>query len=132
MRRLEHWKAAVVASGIAELMDFVAGLADDAEAVVNGCSESWSNGMVARIHQHSEVDQTELLWTSRIPVAPAPCEARILLPEKHIAQRKPWLLNQLYGSLLSEHRFLLLSPDEQRPPLKSCAFIILCRGLLAC
>lgn len=46
LRRLEQWKAAVVASGIAELMDFVAGLADDAEAVVNGCSESWSNGMV--------------------------------------------------------------------------------------
>jgi transposase len=33
-------------SGIAELVDFVEGLADDAEAVVNGCTESWSNGMV--------------------------------------------------------------------------------------
>ena len=29
-----------------ELIDFVEGLADDAEAVVNGCTESWSNGMV--------------------------------------------------------------------------------------
>lgn len=43
---LEKWKAAVRVSGIAELVDFVEGLADDAEAVVNGCSESWSNGMV--------------------------------------------------------------------------------------
>jgi transposase len=43
---LEKWKAAIRASGIAELIDFVEGLADDAEAVVNGCTESWSNGMV--------------------------------------------------------------------------------------
>jgi transposase len=43
---LEQWKAAVRASGIAELVDFVEGLADDAEAVVNGCTESWNNGMV--------------------------------------------------------------------------------------
>ena len=43
---LEQWKGAVRASGIAELRDFVGGLADDAEAVVNGCTESWSNGMV--------------------------------------------------------------------------------------
>jgi transposase len=31
---------------IAELIGFVDGLADDAEAVANGCTESWSNGMV--------------------------------------------------------------------------------------
>jgi len=31
---------------VAELIDFVDGLAEDAEAVANGCSESWSNGMV--------------------------------------------------------------------------------------
>jgi transposase len=43
---LEQWKVAVQASGIPELIDFVEGLADDAEGVVNGCSESWSNGMV--------------------------------------------------------------------------------------
>jgi transposase len=42
---LEQWKGAVRASGIAELIGFVEGLADDAEAVVNGCTESWSNGM---------------------------------------------------------------------------------------
>ena len=34
------------ASGIAELIEFIDGLTDDAEAVANGCSESWSNGMV--------------------------------------------------------------------------------------
>ncbi len=44
--RLEQWKAAVRSSGIAELIAFVDGLADDAEAVANGCSMSWSNGMV--------------------------------------------------------------------------------------
>jgi transposase len=42
--RLEQWKAAVKTSGIAELIDFADGLADDAEAVANGCTESWSNG----------------------------------------------------------------------------------------
>jgi transposase len=45
-RQLEHWKAAIHASGLPELMGFVDGLADDAEAVVNGCIEPWSNGMV--------------------------------------------------------------------------------------
>lgn len=44
--RLEQWKAAVRASEIAELIAFVDGLADDEEAVVNGCSLPWSNGMV--------------------------------------------------------------------------------------
>ena len=44
--RLEQWKAAVQASGIAELITFVDGLADDAEAVANACSLAWSNGMV--------------------------------------------------------------------------------------
>jgi transposase len=44
--RLEQWKAAVRTSGIAELIAFVDGLADDAEAVANGCSMTWSNGMV--------------------------------------------------------------------------------------
>jgi transposase len=33
-------------SGIAELIAFVEGLADDAQAVANGCTESWNNGMV--------------------------------------------------------------------------------------
>lgn len=44
--RLEQWKASVRASRIAELIAFVDGLADDAEAVANGCSLTWSNGTV--------------------------------------------------------------------------------------
>ena len=44
--RLEQWKNAVRASGIAELIAFVDGLADDAEAVAHGCSLTWRNGMV--------------------------------------------------------------------------------------
>jgi hypothetical protein len=43
---LEKWKAAVRASGIPELIGFLQGLADDAEAVVNGWTEAWNNGMV--------------------------------------------------------------------------------------
>src|SRR5207247_6952367 len=45
-QRLEHWKAAVRASGNVEPIGFVDGLADDAEAVANGCTVSWSNGIV--------------------------------------------------------------------------------------
>ena len=44
--RLEQGKATVRASGIAKLIAFVDGLADDAEAVANGCTMTWSNGMV--------------------------------------------------------------------------------------
>jgi transposase len=36
----------VRASGIAELIAFVDGLTDDAEAEALGCSLTWSNGMV--------------------------------------------------------------------------------------
>ena len=43
---LEKWKAAVQRSGIAERRDFVEGLADDAEAVINGCTQTCNNGMV--------------------------------------------------------------------------------------
>ncbi len=46
LQPLEQWKTAVRASGITELMSFVDGLTDDAEAIANGCSESWNNGMV--------------------------------------------------------------------------------------
>ena len=43
---LEQWRAHVRVSGIEELITFVDGLAEDAEAVVNGCTLIWSNGMV--------------------------------------------------------------------------------------
>ena len=35
VQRFEHWKASVQESGIKELLNFVEGLADDAEAVAN-------------------------------------------------------------------------------------------------
>jgi transposase len=44
--RMEQWKATVRASGIADLVAFVDGIDDDAEAVINGCTMTWSNGMV--------------------------------------------------------------------------------------
>jgi transposase len=43
--RLEQWKDSVRTSGIAELIAFVDGLADDGEAVANGCTLTWNNGM---------------------------------------------------------------------------------------
>lgn len=43
--RLAQWKDSVRTSGIAELIAFVDGLADDGEAVANGCTLTWNNGM---------------------------------------------------------------------------------------
>lgn len=45
-QHLEQWKAAVRESGIAELIRFVDGLADDAVAIANACTKEWSNGIV--------------------------------------------------------------------------------------
>jgi hypothetical protein len=73
--RLEQWNATVQASGIAELIGFVDGLANDAEAVANGCTESWSNGMVEGFVNTREVDQTQNVRTGRISVAPTSCPA---------------------------------------------------------
>jgi len=83
--RLEQWKATVRASGIAELIAFVDGLADDAEAVANGCSLILVQRDGRGVRQQSQMDQTELLWTSGISFASTSSEARILLPERHIA-----------------------------------------------
>ena len=46
LTQLEHWKTTVRESGIVELIRFVDGLADDAVAIANACTQSWSNGMV--------------------------------------------------------------------------------------
>jgi transposase len=79
---LEHWKAAVQASGIAELITFVEGLADDTEAVVNGCTESWSNGMVEGF-----VNKVKWIKRSSYGQAGFPLlQRRVLL---HPAVRKP-------------------------------------------
>jgi len=77
--RLEQWKAAVQASGIAELIAFVDGLADDAEAVANGCSERWSNGMV-------EGFITKVKWIKRSSYGQAGfplLQRRVLLHRAH-------------------------------------------------
>ncbi len=79
---LEQWKRAVLASGIAELRDFVGGLADDAEAIVNGCTESWSNGMVEGF-----VNKVKWIKRSSYGQAGFPLlQRRVLL---HPAVRKP-------------------------------------------
>ncbi len=67
--RLAYWEAAVRASGITELIDFVDGLADDAEAVANGCSLILVQRDGRGVRQQSQMDQTELLWTSGISFA---------------------------------------------------------------
>ncbi len=46
VERLEQWKAAVYASEVKELISFVDGLTDDAEAIAHACTQAWSNGMV--------------------------------------------------------------------------------------
>jgi transposase len=79
---LEQWKAAVRASGVAELITFVEGLADDAEAIVNGCTESWSNGMVEGF-----VNKVKWIKRSSYGQAGFPLlQRRVLL---HPAIRKP-------------------------------------------
>ena|ERR1700680_1050757 len=39
------------------------------------------------VRQYSEMDQTELLWTSSISAATTPCEARIPLPGRRVTQK---------------------------------------------
>jgi hypothetical protein len=71
--RLEQWKATVRASGIAELIAFADGLADDAEAVASGCSLILVQRDGRGVRQQSQMDQTEFLWSSGIPFASTPC-----------------------------------------------------------
>lgn len=49
--RLEQWKAAVRASDVVELISFVDGLTDDAEAVANGCSRALEQRSGRRVCQ---------------------------------------------------------------------------------
>lgn len=88
---LEQWKGAVQASGIAELIDFVEGLADDAEAVVNGCTESWSNGMTEGF-----VIKVKSIKRSSYGQAGFPLlQRRVMLHPASRAKTKHWLLNKL-------------------------------------
>jgi len=80
--RLEQWKASVRASGIAELITFVDGLADDAEAVANGCTLTWSNGM-------TEGFVNKVKWIKRSSYGQAGfplLQRRVLLHPAHEAQ----------------------------------------------
>jgi hypothetical protein len=71
---LEQWKAAVRASGIPELIDFVEGLADDAEAVINGCTEPWSNGTHGLRNEIHNKQAIEHKWA---PQAVSSCFIRV-------------------------------------------------------
>ena len=76
---LEQWKAAVQASGIAELIAFVDGLAADAQAMTNGCSLTWSHGMV-------EGFITKVKWIKRSSYGQAGfplLQRRVLLHQAH-------------------------------------------------
>jgi hypothetical protein len=95
--RLEQWKATVGASRIAELIAFVDGLADDAEAVANGCSLILVQRDGRGVRQQSQMDQTEFLWTSGISFASTPSEARIPLPERHTTLKQSTPLKSPYS-----------------------------------
>ena len=73
--RLEQWKAAVRTSGIAELIAFVDGLADDAEAVANGCSMTWSNGMVEGFVNKVKWIKRSSYGQAGFPLREPPCPA---------------------------------------------------------
>jgi transposase len=86
--RLEQWKATVRASRIAELIAFVDGLADDAEAVANGCSLSLLQRDGRGVRKSSQMDQTELLWTSGISFASTPSPAASLFQRGTLPRNK--------------------------------------------
>ncbi|WP_040445400.1 transposase [Ktedonobacter racemifer] len=96
--RLEQWQSAVRAraSGIAELIEFVDGLADDAEAVVNGCSLTWSNGMVEGF-----INKVKWIKHSSYGQAGFPLlQRRVLL---HPAHRSPFGLEKLKEGIVNVH-----------------------------
>jgi transposase len=67
-----------------ELIGFVEGLADDAEAVLNGCTESWSNGMVEGF-----VNKVKWIKRSSYGQAGFPLlQRRVLLHSAHPSQKK--------------------------------------------
>jgi transposase len=89
--RLDQWKVAVRASGVKELISFVDGLTDDAEAIANARTEAWSNGMV-------EGFTHKLKWIKRSSYGQAgfPLLQRRLL--RHPAALEPFDKEQKRGS----------------------------------
>ena len=82
VQRFEHWKASVQESGIKELTRFVEGLADDAEAVANACTEPWSNGMVEGFNHKVKLIKRSSYGQAGFPLL----QRRLLL---HPAARHP-------------------------------------------
>lgn len=81
--RLEDWKAAVRSSGIADLIRFVDGLADDDVAVTNACTQPWSNGMVEGFNQKVKLMKRSSYGQAGFPLL----QRRVLL---HPAPRDPF------------------------------------------
>ncbi len=95
------------ASGVKELISFVNGLADDAEAIANACTESWSNGMVEGFNHKLKWIKRSSYGQAAFPLPPTPSVApsgcfgallqgsdTTLLPEARSSYTlgcKPWL-----------------------------------------
>ncbi len=73
--RLEHWKVAVYASGVKELISFSDGLADDAVAIANACTEAWSNGMVEGFNHKLKWIKRSLYGQAGFPLSEPPRSA---------------------------------------------------------
>src|SRR5215469_1870010 len=72
--------------GIAELITCVDGLGDDAEAVANGCSLTWSNGMVEGFVNKVKWIKRSSYGQAGFPLREPPCLVPFN-PEIHIGQR---------------------------------------------
>jgi transposase len=81
-RRLEHWKAAVRASGVKELIGFVEGLTDDAVAIANACTKPWSNAMAEGFNH-------KLKWIKRSSYGQASFPLLQRRVQLHPAARQP-------------------------------------------
>lgn len=92
VQALERWKAAVQQTGIKALTRFVEGLADDAEAVANACTESWSNGMVEGFNHKVKLLKRSSYGQAGFPLL----QRRVLLHPAHASALCPETM--LYSS----------------------------------
>lgn len=114
-------------AAIVELIAFVDGRASDAEVVANGCTMTWSNGMVEGVWKSSTMDQTQLLWTSRISAAATPCRGSHPT-SKEISHEDEKARCVKVCPACSHHtsasRSLPPAFDEHRRPLKSPMHVV--------
>jgi transposase len=89
--RLDQWKVAVRALGVKELISFVDGLTDDAEAIANACTAAWSNGMVEGFNHKLKLIKRSSYGQAGFPLL----QRRLLL---HRAARHPFDTEQRPGS----------------------------------